>query len=115
MSRFDYVRYDDIAAKKQATLKAHAQDVEKAIEDLERARHKMAVQIENLDQHEACSAFATHRAMEHLNDATGPDIEQALADIEEAYMWCGKAIRDDQIARNGTAELQENRGAGDAD
>lgn len=29
--------------------------------------------------------------------------------LEEAYMWCGKAIRDEQIARNGSAELQEER------
>lgn len=30
--------------------------------------------------------------------------------LEEAYMWVGKAIRDDQIERNeGRAELQEER------
>lgn len=29
--------------------------------------------------------------------------------LEEAYMWIGKAIRDDQISRNGKAELQESR------
>ena len=29
--------------------------------------------------------------------------------LEEAYMWIGKAIRDEQIARNGGAELQEER------
>ena len=34
----------------------------------------------------------------------------ALTKLEEAYMWIGKAIRDDQIARNGSAELQEERG-----
>jgi hypothetical protein len=33
----------------------------------------------------------------------------ALTKLEEAYMWCGKGIRDDQIARNGSAELQEER------
>lgn len=32
-----------------------------------------------------------------------------LTKLEEAYMWIGKAIRDDQIARNGSAELQEER------
>ena len=31
----------------------------------------------------------------------------AMTKMEEAYMWIGKAIRDDQIARDGTAELQE--------
>lgn len=30
--------------------------------------------------------------------------------LEEAYMWIGKAIRDDQINRNGKADLQEERG-----
>lgn len=33
----------------------------------------------------------------------------ALTKLEECYMWIGKAIRDDQIARNGSAELQEER------
>lgn len=33
----------------------------------------------------------------------------AFTALEEAYMWMGKAIRDDQIARNGKAELQEER------
>lgn len=32
-----------------------------------------------------------------------------LTKLEEAYMWMGKAIRDDQIARNGSAPLQEER------
>lgn len=32
-----------------------------------------------------------------------------LTKLEEAYMWVGKAIRDEQIVRNGTAELQEER------
>ena len=33
-----------------------------------------------------------------------------LTKLEEAYMWIGKAIRDDQIERNGSASLQEERG-----
>lgn len=33
----------------------------------------------------------------------------ALTKLEEAYMWCGKAIRDDQIVRNGAAVPQEER------
>lgn len=32
-----------------------------------------------------------------------------LTKLEEAYCWVGKAIRDDQIERNGKAELQESR------
>lgn len=33
-----------------------------------------------------------------------------LTKLEEAYMWVGKAIRDDQISR-GAAPLSESRGA----
>jgi hypothetical protein len=33
----------------------------------------------------------------------------ALTRLEECYAWCGKGIRDDQILRNGSAELQEER------
>lgn len=32
-----------------------------------------------------------------------------LTKLEEAYMWVGKAIRDDQIMRNKDFELQEHR------
>lgn len=35
--------------------------------------------------------------------------ERAFIKLEEAYMWMGKAIRNDQIMRNGVAELQEGR------
>jgi hypothetical protein len=33
-----------------------------------------------------------------------------LTALEEAYMWVGKAIRDEQVLRNAGAELQEGRG-----
>ncbi len=33
----------------------------------------------------------------------------AITKLEEFYMWVGKAIRDDQIGRNGSAPLQEGR------
>lgn len=33
----------------------------------------------------------------------------ALTKLEECYMWIGKGIRDDQIFRNKSAELQEER------
>jgi len=36
----------------------------------------------------------------------------ALTKLEEVYMWIGKGIRDDQIARNGSAPLQEERSNG---
>lgn len=34
----------------------------------------------------------------------------ALTELEHVYARCGRAIKDDQIARNGSAELQEQRG-----
>ena len=33
----------------------------------------------------------------------------ALTALEESYMWVGKAIRDNQIERNGSADLEEGR------
>lgn len=33
----------------------------------------------------------------------------ALTNLEIVYMWIGKGLRDDQIARHGTAPLQEQR------
>ena len=32
-----------------------------------------------------------------------------LTNLEEAYMWCGKAVRDEQVQNRGAA-LQEDRG-----
>lgn len=41
-----------------------------------------------------------------------PSAEKTLAlrALEVSYMWIGKAVRDDQINRNGSAPLQESRG-----
>lgn len=57
------------------------------------------------------SAF---EAMETLALTLKPGRAQALVltKLEEAYMWVGKAIRDEQIARNGSAPLQEERDDG---
>lgn len=35
----------------------------------------------------------------------------AMTQLEHVYARCGRAIRDDQIARNGSAKLQEGRAA----
>ncbi len=43
------------------------------------------------------------------NLPTGRAKSLALTRLEETYMWIGKAIRDDQISRNGSAPLQESR------
>lgn len=75
MSRFDYVEYDEFAARGQALAKAHCQKLETAIDNLSDGRAKSL----------------------------------ALTSLEECYMWIGKAIRDNQIQRNGSAPLQEKR------
>lgn len=76
MSRFDYVKYDEVAAIDQANFKAEFEQLTTAVEfGLKSPRAKALV----------------------------------LTKLEEAYMWVGKAIRDDQIERNGSAPLQEER------
>lgn len=52
------------------------------------------------------------QTIEELANGLAPGRAKALilTKLEEAYMWVGKAIRDDQIARNGSAPLQEERG-----
>lgn len=79
MSRFDYIAYDDEAARKQASFKHRCADLEDAIE---------------------------------ANLKPGRAKSLAITKLEEVYMWIGKQIRDDQIARNSTADLQESRNNG---
>lgn len=51
------------------------------------------------------------QSLESKVNAIGPGRYTALAltALEEAYAWIGKSIRDGQIARNGSAPLQEAR------
>ena len=76
MSRFDYVKYDKEAEKKQRCFKYLVAGLDNLIE----------------------------------GNLTSPRAKAlAITKLEETYMWIGKAIRDDQIKRNGRAELQEER------
>lgn len=74
MSRFDYIRYDELAQHHQTALK------------------ELFLEIEKLVGFTLCD---------------GRSKSLALTALEEAYTWIGKAIRDDQIARVGKSELQE--------
>jgi hypothetical protein len=47
------------------------------------------------------------QAIEDFGDNRSTQL--ALNHLEECYMWVGKAIRDEQIERNGSAQLQEER------
>lgn len=82
MNRFDYVAYDEQA-------NALAGEFKGAFVDLE-------AKIESHFASPKSAGVARYKAM-------------LLSKLEEAYMFVGKAIRDDQIARNGSAELQEGR------
>lgn len=84
MSRFDYVQYDKGAIEDQESAKALVSKVETLINGIGYAQGKLS------------SDCARAKSL-------------ALTKLEEVYMWIGKAIRDDQIARNGSAPLQEER------
>lgn len=47
---------------------------------------------------------------EHLRNGRAKSL--VVTKLEEAYMWVGKAIRDDQIERNGYADPNEERTQG---
>jgi len=86
MCRFEYVKYDANAKKDQEEFKLNVESLETKIDTI---------------------GYRLGR-VEHRK---GPARAKALAltALEECYMWIGKAIRDDQIARNGSATLQEER------
>lgn len=54
------------------------------------------------------------QTVEYEVDKLAPGRAKALiyTKLEEAYMWVGKAIRDEQIERNHMTELQEERNDG---
>lgn len=85
MSRFDYVKYDEGAIEMQESAKSLCQKLETQINSIGYSlgpeEHKKVIAEKIL----------------------------ALRKLEECYMWIGKAIRNDQIERNGSAELQEER------
>ncbi len=81
MSRFDYVKYDDFAIKRQEMAKEIVIALEHTIDTI---------------PWDDRQASARSRAL-------------ALQALEECYMWIGKAVRDDQVARNAATALIEGR------
>jgi uncharacterized membrane-anchored protein YjiN (DUF445 family) len=55
------------------------------------------------------------KMFKELEDAVENDLGRGrpqslvMTKLEEAYMWVGKAIRDEQIRRNGSAPMQDER------
>jgi hypothetical protein len=60
-----------------------------------------------IQQHAKIQASFLADTINELGDERST--RRALTHLEECYMWIGKAIRDKQIARNGEAEMQEQR------
>jgi hypothetical protein len=83
MSRFDYVKYDKHAMADQESAKVLVQKIETLIGGIGYANGLLSQEC------------ARAKAL-------------AFTKLEECYMWIGKAIRDDQVAR-GNTELQEER------
>lgn len=79
----DYIRFDEIAAEKQAKLKSKFLDL---IAELEAQLPANAP---------TAKAFGREKAI-------------CITQLEHAYARVGRAVRDDQVAR-GIAELQEGR------
>lgn len=80
-NRFSYVKYDYAAIATQNEFKAEFEKLE-----------------DMLSHFKASARLPPGRA-----------IALALTSLEEAYMWVGKAIRDDQITRNGVVDEQPER------
>ena len=81
-SKYEYVKYDDVARSQQNNFKT------------------LFEQIEN-----GLAAIGGT-----LSDAKGPivgrEIALARTKLEEAYMWIGKALKNDQVMRDSMAKMK---------
>lgn len=107
MSRFDYVKYDKVTTAKQLKFKEAAQKVEACLGDLFEAVDIFDGLIQAELDSAADAEYHIWTAREELEYVAPP--KDAMQRLEQAYMWCGKALRDEQIARNGSAVSQEER------
>jgi hypothetical protein len=90
-SRFDYVKYDQAAVLLQEHFKQIMSEIESDI-------NSMGVNSINRAPPGSTSVMSLARSK-----------AMALTKLEELYMWLGKAVRDEQLIRNGSAPLQEER------
>lgn len=71
------------------------------------------VQYDSIAANEQAKAKLAVQSVEMLIEQVAPGGSRpkhlALTKLEECYMWLGKLIRDEQISRNSTAPLQEER------
>ena len=94
MSRFDYVKYDEHAVKIQIHFKEQVERLEHNIESI--GRVSMSNPSPQSIERNTIRNLSRYRAL-------------ALTALGECYRHIGKAIREDQILRNGSAPLQEER------
>lgn len=106
-SRYDYVKYDALAQDLQSKVKTELVAIEALFNSVVACAHRALDVLENLP--ECRSTELAYAKLEELGTTPCRDTEKQVQLLEEAYMWVGKAIRDDQIKRNGAAELQEGR------
>lgn len=57
----------------------------------------------------AKTAVITHENVIEQNVKCGRSKAIAITKLEECYAWIGKGIRNDQLERNDTADLEEQR------
>jgi len=66
-------------------------------------------EIAKKEQAEFKDIFMDLESRIKLSEHNSRSASLALTKLEEAYMWIGKMIRDEQISRNGIANLEEQR------
>jgi hypothetical protein len=86
VSRFNHVRYDEKAVQSQTAFKEKCEQLEKDI-------NRIGSSLDPLVDKAFCARSK----------------EFAIAKLEEVYMWIGKAIRDEQIARNLSGQPEEKK------
>lgn len=102
MSRFDYVAYDEHAQKAQSAAKELVQKLEHLI-------MATAFQAMSFEPTEGGVRFSLPENASDIQKSQVENARRSIEKLEEAYMWIGKTIRDDQIRRNGSAPMQEER------
>lgn len=101
-SRFDYVAYDKDATLLQDDAKTKVREIELRIMNL-------AMRSCGFETTSQGVKFKLSDAPSDAQKSQFENCQRAIEKLEECYMWIGKAIRDDQIRRNGSAPLQEAR------
>ncbi len=94
-----------LEAKRQVLRKIEEVKEEEEVSSFDYVKydeHSLALQIQFKDLF--CQIEKELKAFDPTRESS-----LAVTKLEESYMWIGKVIKNDQIKRNGSAELQEER------